>query len=114
MARVWRDGQCRQVYIYRLLTTGTLEEKMYQRQVAKQALSGVVVDAKLQQRGQQQNFSPEELKDIFRLHENADCCTHELLGCRCQMGKPKKPTATTVKPARACSLQPVTQGKQVL
>ena len=33
MARVWRDGQKKTVYVYRLLTTGTIEEKMYQRQV---------------------------------------------------------------------------------
>jgi aspartate/glutamate racemase len=46
MARVWRDGQRHTVYIYRLLTTGSIEEKMYQRQITKQALSGVVVDAK--------------------------------------------------------------------
>lgn len=35
MARVWRDGQKRQVYIYRLLTTGTIEEKILQRQILK-------------------------------------------------------------------------------
>lgn len=29
MARVWRDGQKKEVYIYRMLTTGTIEEKVY-------------------------------------------------------------------------------------
>ena len=33
MARVWRDGQRREVEIYRLVTTGTIEEKIFQRQV---------------------------------------------------------------------------------
>ena len=33
MARVWRDGQRKNVTIYRLLTTGTIEEKIFQRQV---------------------------------------------------------------------------------
>ena len=33
MARVWRDGQRKVVQIYRLLTTGTIEEKIFQRQV---------------------------------------------------------------------------------
>jgi DNA repair and recombination protein RAD54B len=33
MARVWRDGQKKAVVIYRLLCTGTIEEKVYQRQV---------------------------------------------------------------------------------
>ena len=63
MARVWRDGQRRQVYIYRLLTTGTIEEKMYQRQISKQGLSGVVVDAKTNGK---MHFSPDELRDLFR------------------------------------------------
>ena len=40
MARVWRDGQRRCCYVYRLLSTGTIEEKMFQRQIAKQDLSG--------------------------------------------------------------------------
>lgn len=35
MARVWRDGQRKHVYVYRLFMTGTIEEKMFQRQVLK-------------------------------------------------------------------------------
>ncbi|ORY00875.1 hypothetical protein LY90DRAFT_519785 [Neocallimastix californiae] len=35
MARIWRDGQKRKVYIYRLLTSGTIEESIYQRQITK-------------------------------------------------------------------------------
>ena len=64
MARVWRDGQRSHVYIYRLLTTGTIEEKVYQRQISKQGLSGVVVDAKTT--NTKMCFSPQELKDLFR------------------------------------------------
>jgi hypothetical protein len=41
MARVWREGQTKRVWIYRMLTTGSLEEKVYQRQLMKQALSKV-------------------------------------------------------------------------
>ncbi|XP_070187722.1 DNA repair and recombination protein RAD54B-like isoform X2 [Littorina saxatilis] len=58
MARVWRDGQKRQVYIYRLLTTGSLEEKVYQRQISKQGLSGAVMDLK----ASDFQFSQEDLK----------------------------------------------------
>lgn len=36
MARVWRDGQKKEVWIYRLLTAGTIEEKIFQRQMVKQ------------------------------------------------------------------------------
>ena len=35
MARVWRDGQTRPVTIYRLLAAGTVEEKVFQRQLMK-------------------------------------------------------------------------------
>jgi hypothetical protein len=37
MARVWRDGQTRPVTIYRLLAAGTVEEKVFQRQILKHA-----------------------------------------------------------------------------
>ena len=35
MARVWRDGQSKPCAVYRLLTTGALDEKIYQRQLMK-------------------------------------------------------------------------------
>lgn len=35
MARVWRDGQKREVFVYRFLSVGTVEEKMFQRQILK-------------------------------------------------------------------------------
>jgi len=80
MARVWRDGQRKTVHIYRLLTTGTIEEKIYQRQTAKQGLSGTVADAK---ESVKIEFSHEELKDLFTLHETTLCLTHDLLQCKC-------------------------------
>ena len=44
MARVWRDNQKRKVFIYRYLTTGTIEEKIFQRQITKSNLSNAVTD----------------------------------------------------------------------
>ena len=44
MARVWRDGQKKRCFVYRLLTVGTIEEKIFQRQAHKKALSSCVVD----------------------------------------------------------------------
>ncbi|XP_063113641.1 DNA repair and recombination protein RAD54B isoform X1 [Cavia porcellus] len=81
MSRVWRDGQKHAVHIYRLLTTGTIEEKIYQRQISKQALSGAVVD--LTKTSEHIQFSVEELKNLFTLHENSHCVTHDLLDCEC-------------------------------
>eukprot|EP00096_Caligus_rogercresseyi_P016605 TRINITY_DN9336_c0_g1_i1.p1 TRINITY_DN9336_c0_g1~~TRINITY_DN9336_c0_g1_i1.p1 ORF type:complete len:419 (-),score=71.04 TRINITY_DN9336_c0_g1_i1:10-1092(-) len=79
MARVWRDGQTRPVFVYRLLTTGTIEEKIFQRQVMKQGLGDGVVDAKTAI----SHFTQEELRDLFTLTTGLDndCETHRLLGC---------------------------------
>lgn len=44
MARVHRDGQKRPVFIYRLLLTGTIDEKIYQRQITKQGLADSFMD----------------------------------------------------------------------
>ncbi|XP_047385155.1 DNA repair and recombination protein RAD54B isoform X2 [Sciurus carolinensis] len=85
MSRVWRDGQKHSVYIYRLLTTGTIEEKIYQRQISKQNLSGAVVD--VTKTSEHTQFSVEELKNLFTLHESSLCITHDLLDCTCTTGK---------------------------
>lgn len=61
--------------------SGTIEEKIYQRQVSKQGLSGTVVD--LGKKGEHINFSAEELRDLFIFDPDTDCLTHNLLGCKC-------------------------------
>ena len=43
-ARVWRDGQRKHVYVYRFLAAGTLEEKVFQRQLSKKGLQTIVVE----------------------------------------------------------------------
>ncbi|XP_040287956.1 DNA repair and recombination protein RAD54B isoform X3 [Bufo bufo] len=103
MARVWRDGQQRTVHIYRLLTTGTLEEKIYQRQISKQGLSGAVVD--LTPKSGHIRFSVDELRDLFTLHEDSDCVTHDLLECDCTVTKrlPADATENHFTP-RSCHL----------
>lgn len=78
MGRVWRDGQKKRVFIYRLLSTGTIEEKIYQRQVSKQGLSANVVDM---QEDSKQHFTLEELKSLFKYKADTLCDTHDLLGC---------------------------------
>ncbi|XP_077986095.1 DNA repair and recombination protein RAD54B-like [Glandiceps talaboti] len=92
MARVWRDGQHKTVYIYRLLTTGSIEEKIFQRQICKQSLSNAVVDFIKDNNAQ---FSPDDLKDLFSLCEDTNCLTHDLLDCQCTKGgNPAQQTPT--------------------
>lgn len=61
--RAWRFGQEREVTIYRLIVAGSVEEKIYQRQIFKTALSNRV----LQDPKQRRLFSQRELKDLFSL-----------------------------------------------
>ncbi|XP_052351538.1 DNA repair and recombination protein RAD54B isoform X2 [Oncorhynchus keta] len=82
MSRVWRDGQKKTVHIYRLLTAGTIEERIFQRQVSKQGLSGTVVD--LGKGAEHTSFSSNELRDLFSLTDTP-CLTHDLLHCSCSM-----------------------------
>ncbi|KAI9785395.1 MAG: helicase [Candelina submexicana] len=79
MARIHRDGQKKECRIYRMLTQGALDEKIYQRQLTKQGLADSVMDNK----ASASSFSREELKDLFKLDEYATCQTHDLLGCCC-------------------------------
>ncbi|KAK6946120.1 hypothetical protein RJ641_013664 [Dillenia turbinata] len=41
-ARVWRDGQKKRVYIYIFLSSGTIEEKVFQHQMSKEGLQKVI------------------------------------------------------------------------
>ncbi|XP_022431311.1 DNA repair and recombination protein RAD54-like isoform X1 [Delphinapterus leucas] len=79
MARVWRDGQKKTCYIYRLLSAGTIEEKIFQRQSHKKALSSCVVD---EEQDVERHFSLGELKELFTLDEASPSDTHDRLHCR--------------------------------
>ena len=35
MGRIWRDGQTQPVFIYRLISVGSIEEVIFQRQIKK-------------------------------------------------------------------------------
>lgn len=78
MARVWRDGQQKPCYIYRFLSAGTIEEKIFQRQAHKKALSSTIVDMNEETA---RHFSVAELRDLFRLEET-ESDTHAKLKCR--------------------------------
>lgn len=75
MARVWRDGQKKPCFIYRLLTTGTIEEKIFQRQTHKKALSNTIVD---NDENSERHFTKDDLRDLFSLDENCVSDTHAM------------------------------------
>ncbi|CAL4145444.1 unnamed protein product [Meganyctiphanes norvegica] len=79
MARVWRDGQKKSCYIYRLLATGSIEEKIFQRQAHKKALSSCVVDG---DEDVERHFSANQLKELFSLNSETKSDTHDKFKCR--------------------------------
>lgn len=75
MARVWRDGQTKPCYIYRMIATGSIEEKIFQRQTHKKALSNSVVD---QEEDGERHFTQDDLRDLFSLDEKTISDTHDM------------------------------------
>ncbi|KAF8813639.1 hypothetical protein BYT27DRAFT_7334698 [Phlegmacium glaucopus] len=99
MARCHRDGQKRPVFIYRFLTAGAIDEKIYQRQVTKLALSDSLIGSGTMN-SKSDSFTRkdvcthvltvlcgeadgQQLRDIFRIHMDTGCNTHDLLECAC-------------------------------
>lgn len=85
LARVWRDGQKKDCFIYRFICTGTIEEKIFQRQSMKMSLSSCVVDEK---EDVERIFSGDMLKLLFQYRSDTECDTHDTYNCkRCVPGE---------------------------
>ncbi|KAF4037462.1 Helicase conserved C-terminal domain [Phytophthora infestans] len=66
--RAWRIGQQKPVTVYRLVTAGTIEEKIYHRQIFKQYLTSKVLhDAK-----RKRCFNKHSLRDLFVLADEKE------------------------------------------
>ncbi|CAM0879426.1 unnamed protein product [Alopecurus aequalis] len=63
--RAWRIGQKRDVTVYRLITRGTIEEKVYHRQIYKHFLTNKVLKNPQQKRF----FKARDMKDLFTLQD---------------------------------------------
>lgn len=104
MARIYRQGQEKPCFIYRLFTSGTVEEgkslnppecpnhtseklnasRSYsvicQRQIQKGNLATLTVDGGPKSKGSATSFNSEDLKECFTLKEDCDCDTKLKIG----------------------------------
>ncbi|KAL6622266.1 SNF2 family N-terminal domain-containing protein [Neocallimastix sp. 'constans'] len=66
--RAWRLGQKRDVAIFRIMAKGTVEEKIYHRQIYKQFLSNkILIDP-----NHQRFFKQDDLMDLFSYNDDSD------------------------------------------
>ncbi|KAH8179523.1 type III restriction enzyme, res subunit domain-containing protein [Sarocladium implicatum] len=79
LARVWRDGQKKDCFVYRFIATGTIEEKIFQRQSHKQSLSSCVVDSA---EDVERHFSLDSLRELFQYRPNTKSDTHDTFKCK--------------------------------
>ncbi|KAJ5156291.1 hypothetical protein N7492_009094 [Penicillium capsulatum] len=79
LARVWRDGQKKDCFVYRFIATGSIEEKIFQRQSHKQSLSSCVVDSA---EDVERHFSQESLRELFQFKPETRSDTHDTFKCK--------------------------------
>ncbi|KAJ1335208.1 DNA excision repair protein ERCC-6 [Microdochium nivale] len=97
--RAWRLGQKKEVTIYRLMTAGTIEEKIYHRQIFKQFLSNKV----LKDPKQRTTFQLHDLHDLFTLGSSEEGKT--------ETGRLFEGTEVKFKPASAGEAPPRTDAE---
>lgn len=79
LARVWRDGQRKDCFVYRFIATGTIEEKIFQRQSHKQSLSSCVVDSA---EDVERHFTLDSLRELFEYQPDTTSDTHDTFQCK--------------------------------
>lgn len=63
--RAYRFGQKKEVFVYRLVASGSMEEKIYRKQVLKQALAARVVDAQMPEN----QFTDQESAELLQFND---------------------------------------------
>lgn len=107
MSRIHRDGQKRPCFIYRLVTTGCIDEKILQRQLMKHSLSQKFLGDSSAKKGHADDdlFRKEDLKDLFTVARETLSNTHDLI-CSCQ-GKGDEVTLEEQDSGKTPSVQEV-------
>jgi len=72
--RIYRIGQQKEVIVYRLISCGTVEEKIYRRQVFKSSIIKQMVDKK---KDPYRYFTKTELRDLFEISD-PKCSTTQI------------------------------------
>lgn len=87
MSRIHREGQKRPCFIYRLVTTGCIDEKILQRQLMKHNLSQKFLDndssKESNSKANDDLFDKQDLKDLFTIRQHTKSNTHDLI-CNCK------------------------------
>ena len=102
--RAWRLGQKREVTIYRLMTAGTIEEKIYHRQIFKQFLTNKI----LKDPKHRQTFHLNDLHDLFSLGNEGEPTETSMLFQNAQVKHSSKPADTSEVANGETSSTPVT------
>lgn len=66
--RAYRYGQTKNVFVYRLLAAGTMEEKIYKKQINKMTRSARIIDAQMPDN----HFTMEEKAELLKFTEYKD------------------------------------------
>lgn len=111
MARIHRDGQMKPCYIYRLLTTGSIDEKIYQRQLMKQNLSAAFVDLV---KDTNNVFGQWDLRRLFDIDLSTNSNTHDLIECPCEAGSFDAPLALLTAQKSALAIGGILSASQLL
>jgi SNF2 family DNA or RNA helicase len=76
--RAFRVGQKRDVTVYRVVTCGTVEEKILRNQIFKRGLHHIVVSSENQQR----YFTRQQLRSLFEVSFTSSPCDHVIMSFR--------------------------------
>lgn len=74
----YSDGQKKRCYIYRMLATGSIEEKIFQRQVTKEGLASLVMEEDI---AGESAIAQNDVRRLFEFQEHTSSDTHDMLHC---------------------------------